>query len=209
MTHHDEVLLGRREYKKRETRRAIRAAALQLALDDGVENLTVEAIAQVAGISPRTFFNYFDSKEDALVTQAAEGAAQVQRLLAQRPAEEPHLQALRKAILTSDYFGADSNDRAGFLARQRLTHKHSTLLAHHLGKIAEVERIFAAALGERMDVDPRRDMTPELVASIGVSVILVAFRRWVAQDDQPLYEILDEAFHHLEQLDLQATDAGD
>ena len=56
-----------RARKKQETRRAIQRAALQLALDGGLENLTIEAIAAAANISQRTFFNYFDSKEDAIV----------------------------------------------------------------------------------------------------------------------------------------------
>ena len=77
--------------RKRETRRAIRDAALDLALENGLENLTVEAIAQAAGVSPRTVFNYFDSKEDALVTQAAEGADEVCKLLLERPSQEPPL----------------------------------------------------------------------------------------------------------------------
>lgn len=49
--------LGRRERKKLETRRTIRQAALTLALEEGVDKLTVEAITEAADVSPRTFFN--------------------------------------------------------------------------------------------------------------------------------------------------------
>ena len=69
---------GRRERKKAETRRAIRDAALERALELGVEHLTVTEITEAVDISPRTFFNYFSCKEDALVTDGAvnEGVAE-------------------------------------------------------------------------------------------------------------------------------------
>jgi AcrR family transcriptional regulator len=57
---------GLRETKKRRTRQAIRAAAIALFTDQGVEATTVEQIAIAADISPRTFFNYFDTKEQAV-----------------------------------------------------------------------------------------------------------------------------------------------
>ena len=58
---------GLRERKRIETRRRIVDAALDLALERGVEQATVEAISAAAGGSARTFFNYFDSKDDALL----------------------------------------------------------------------------------------------------------------------------------------------
>lgn len=194
--------LGRREQKKRDTRRAIRDAALDLALENGLESLTVETIAQTAGVSPRTFFNYFASKEDALVTQAAEGAEQVCELLLERPSEEPPLEALRHAVIHSDYFGADPVNRDRVLARQRLTQGHPALMAHHLGKIAMVERTFADALAKRMSVDPEDDMTPELLAAVAMSAIRVAVRQWGRNDELPLYEVLETTFKRLEHLGL-------
>ncbi|GAA4113266.1 TetR/AcrR family transcriptional regulator [Enteractinococcus coprophilus] len=194
--------LGRRQQKKRETRRAIRDAALDLALENGLENLTVEAIAQTAGVSSRTFFNYFSSKEDALVTQAAEGADQVCKLLLERPSDEPPLEAFRNAVIYSNYFGADPVNRERVLARQRLTQCHPSLMAHHLGKIAMVERTFADALAERMGVDAEGDMTPQLLAAVAMSAIRVAVRQWVHKGDLPLYDLLETAFKQLEHLGL-------
>ena len=205
MVDQKEASLGRREQKKRDTRQAIRNAALDLAMENGLENLTVEAIAQNAGVSPRTFFNYFASKEDALVTQAAESSEQVRQLLLVRPAHESPMRAFHNALLESDYFGTDPVDRDRLLARQRLTQQHPSLMAHHLGKVAMVERSFADALAERMDVNVDDDMYPELLAAIAMSAIRVAVRRWVVQGSDSLYELLDEAFHRLERMDLSAT----
>jgi AcrR family transcriptional regulator len=56
-----------RERKKAETWHAIHDAAADLALDEDTTHVTVEAIASEAGISQRTFFNYFPTKEDAIL----------------------------------------------------------------------------------------------------------------------------------------------
>jgi len=63
----DAVSLPLRERKKAETWTALHDAAASLALQHGVEQTTVEAIAASAGVSPRTFFNYFQAKEDAIL----------------------------------------------------------------------------------------------------------------------------------------------
>ena len=58
---------GLRERKRIATRKAIQRATLELALERGLERVTIEEISRVADISPRTFFNYFVSKEAAIV----------------------------------------------------------------------------------------------------------------------------------------------
>ena len=62
-------VIGRRERKKAATRSALCRAAMRLALERGVENVTLEAIAAEADVAPRTFHNYFASKEDAIVAE--------------------------------------------------------------------------------------------------------------------------------------------
>jgi AcrR family transcriptional regulator len=77
-----------RERKKEATREALRAAALRLALEHGPENVRVDDIAEAAGVSPRTYHNYFSSREHAIVAAVtADRAAQLASALAARPAE--------------------------------------------------------------------------------------------------------------------------
>jgi AcrR family transcriptional regulator len=63
---------GMRERKKAATRAALSAAAMRLALERGMENVTAEAIAEAADVAPRTFHNYFSSKEEAIVAELLE-----------------------------------------------------------------------------------------------------------------------------------------
>lgn len=76
-----------RERKKRATREALQSAALRLALERGPDNVRVEEIAQAAGVSPRTYNNYFASREQAIVAGvAADRAAAVAAAVLARPA---------------------------------------------------------------------------------------------------------------------------
>lgn len=68
----DESEPGLRERKRRATRRAILLAAITAVRENGLEAVTVDEIARIADVSPRTFFNYFPSKEAAIVGDGPE-----------------------------------------------------------------------------------------------------------------------------------------
>ncbi|HEX6421251.1 MAG TPA: TetR family transcriptional regulator, partial [Acidimicrobiales bacterium] len=86
---------GLRERKKAETRRALSSAALRLAREHGPEHVTVDDIAHAAGVSPRTFFNYFPSKDDAIAGVVPSESSELLADLVARPADESPLDALR------------------------------------------------------------------------------------------------------------------
>jgi len=64
---HETTTLGLRDRKRIETRARLEKAAVELVLRDGLQHATIDAIAEAADVSSRTFFNYFDSKEDAVL----------------------------------------------------------------------------------------------------------------------------------------------
>ena len=196
--------LGWREQKKLKTRRALKDAALDLALERGMDSLTVEAISEAAEVSPRTFFNYFACKEDALVAEAGAAAAQLHDLIIERPVDEPPLRVLRTVISHSDFFSPAYVDRERILARQKLVVEHPPLMSRQLAQYAHVERTFSDALAIRLGVDPQQDPRPDLLAAITVSVLRTVMRRWSTDGKQPLYEQIDAAFAGLEREDLNA-----
>ena len=177
----------------------IRRVALDLATEHGLEALTVEAIAQEAGISPRTFFNYFSHKEDALVTDAATAATALHSAIVERPVEESPLHAIRAVITEHDLFSLMNTDRDRTRARQRLVQQHPTLTSRQLTQHALMEQTLQDAVAERLGTDPESDLRPALVAGATGTVLRIAIQRWTASDEATLSALLVSAFDMLEQ----------
>jgi len=90
-----------RSKKKLATYHALASAARALTIERGPDSVTIEEIADLAGVSPRTFFNYFSCKEEAIVGSEPRMVASLAEQVEQRPAEEDPLTAL-EAVLTSE-----------------------------------------------------------------------------------------------------------
>ena len=91
--------LGLRERKKLDTRKALSDAALELAFERGLGNITRDDIAARAGVSVRTFNNYFTGKHEALVYRQIERIKRSLAILRGRPADEPLWTAIRMAVV--------------------------------------------------------------------------------------------------------------
>ena len=91
-------LAGRREANKARTRRALVDAVRELARERGLEDLTAEEIAARAGVSRRTFFNYFTGIESVVAAGLAEPLERIAAALLARPAEEEPLTAIAAAL---------------------------------------------------------------------------------------------------------------
>jgi AcrR family transcriptional regulator len=90
---------GLRDRKKRATRRALQGSALALFRRHGPEAVTVESICADADVSPRTFFNYFSTKDEAAF-MLEEGAPElIEERITARPPEETPLQAIRAVFV--------------------------------------------------------------------------------------------------------------
>lgn len=187
-----------RERKKQATRRSIRKAALRLAQQHGVDRVTVEEISAAAEVSPRTFFNYFPSKEDALVDDTTVIAARLSEGLRARPAAEPPFRALRAAIEESNLVAASDDVRPDLLARMGLRKNEPNLVSRQMAQYMHIERSLTGAFAERLGVDPDRDPRPALYAALSVTAARVTLHRWAAGDSRPLEELADEALALLE-----------
>lgn len=189
---------GLRERKKQATYRSIKRAAVRLAREHGLEHLTVDAISEAAEVSPRTFFNYFSSKEDALIGENFEAGSEVHDAILARPPGESPLQMLRGAVADSQVLRTADERREETVARQRLVRENPELLPRQLAKYAAFERSVAAALAERLDLDPDDDPWPGLLAAIAVSVVRVAAQGWTEDPSRTLAEWIDDGFDLLE-----------
>jgi len=184
---------GLRERKKRATRRALQRAALHLVAESGLEQVTVEEIAAEADVSPRTFFNYFATKEDALSAVDPEAVAEICAALAARPAEEAPLEALRAVFL----WRAEQTviDAEFWRYRAVVAQAYPDLFARVLGASVAADHQIAQVLGERMGVDARTDPRPLLLAGVSSVARRTAMQLWLAGGQrQNLAAVLAECF---------------
>jgi AcrR family transcriptional regulator len=184
---------GLRERKKAETRRALSAAALRLAGELGPDRVTVEAIAEAAGVSPRTFFNYFSSKDDAIVDVGTEPPSALLTDLQARPDDEAPVEALRAmALAAADRLEATADD---VLARFRLAQRYPALAARRTTAMAAVERELAEEIAHRTGLHADRDTLPALAALVALGAVRVGVATWYGRGrTTPLADHVAEAF---------------
>jgi AcrR family transcriptional regulator len=167
---------SRRERKKQATRQALHEAAAALAEEYGLAGVTVEAIADRADVAPRTFFNYFACKEDAILDRDRERPEALRRALIERPPEEDALTALRRVM--EEEVAVRVTDAARFLRRMRLIRSEPQLRAAMAGISEEMEQALVAGVAERTGQDAGADLYPALVVSTAWGAFKVAHLRW-------------------------------
>lgn len=184
---------GLRERKKAETLAALQDAALRLADRHGVDKVSVEAIAEAAGVSPRTFFNYFATKEDAMIGKSPIHPSPLLELLRARPADEPPLEAMRQALLASLEGLRQDPDR--WVLRRRVVQRHPGLAARNAARLAEMEQDVVEEIGRRLGADPARDPYPGTLVAAAMGGTRVALSIWQDHDDDTeLSALVEQVF---------------
>jgi AcrR family transcriptional regulator len=192
------LVTGLRERKKAETRRALSDAALQLALERGVDGVTREAIAELAGVSLRTFTNYFAGKYEAVGYRIAERMRRSVAAFRSRPTEEPLWTAITEAVtgtLEDDF--ADITGAGRIADRHELAEVRKLLLEAGVRSAIprELHDDWVSAIAERTDTDPGRDMYPHLVAAVVRAVGDVAMESYTSADEPaPLVDLMRAGF---------------
>lgn len=189
---------GLRERKKLDTRRALSDAALELTFRHGLENVTREDIARLAGVSLRTFNNYFTGKYEALAYRHSERLRRSIAELRARPAGEPLWTAITEAVLIPvEQDLAEAGTEAALPTREDLVEVRKLLLSPEIrgaiGRALLDEWIVAIA--ERTGTDPQRDMYPRLVAGVVRAVGDAAADAYAQADPPvPLPDLLRQGF---------------
>jgi AcrR family transcriptional regulator len=174
------------------TREAISTAALRLAIEQGPEGLAlvrVRDIAAAAGVSPRTYNNYFSSREEAICAFQSDQARRLGRALLARPAGEPIGQAVTSAV--TEHYGTAEPDRAGL----RMIMCTPELAGEALKAFSTAEGPLAEAIAERTGGDP---LHAKVMAAAVAGAIRVAGRHWIDGDGSvPFAEVLRRALAHV------------
>lgn len=158
---------GKREVQRQETKARLQAAALRRFHDDGFDATSVAAIAADAGVTERTFFRYFPSKEAVLFQDYESRLEWFRAALAVRPIDEPVLEsvkvatasfpddreilhqvaALRSSVLSPESIESHLRLVQGAFARELEALIHERLTHRDAGEPAERIELVAAVLG--------------------------------------------------------------
>lgn len=183
---------GRWDRKKRQTRNALIDAALRLVAERGIDGVTVEDISNAADVSPRTFFNYFSSKEEALTWHDPQIDQRVLQRLGASPADMDTLTALRAALAPE--IAAVEAQREQWFLRMAVLERTPSLLPRLLVSGVTSGRLLAEALAARLGVDINAHVYPRLVAAVADAAVRSAVEVWGATGGaRPLTELAEEA----------------
>lgn len=167
-----------RERNKRATRRALRAATLELGLERGLADVSVDEITQRAGVSPRTFFNYFDTKEDAALIELFLIGEEELAAFAAQPAAGAWDDLRRMFVADVERAERDGEDLSAYM---RLHAQNPVLGARQLGHFSLFLGGLDGAVTARLGGDPSTRMRAEVMAGSCVTAVRVGLGRWAAQ----------------------------
>ncbi|WP_372349240.1 TetR/AcrR family transcriptional regulator [Streptomyces sp. KL116D] len=192
----------RRQVKARRTREALAEAAVGLVLERGLADVTVEAIAERADVTRRTFSRHFAGKEDAALDFTRADGARINAALRARPVDEPPLVAYREAV--ADWLADRDSPSWHHRPEQR---KLYAAVDSEPALFAAYERIRVDAqdesvriIADRLGTDPARDLRPEVVVGAAAGVLTAALRTWArgaGPDAEDLADLVARAYDAL------------
>src|ERR1700761_2495878 len=188
---------GLRERKKLATKQALAAAATQLAIKHGLENVRVEDITDAVNVSRRTFTNYFSSKEEAIASLNADRAAQAAEALRDRPAGEPLADSLAEAF-AAQYQAAERGMDPERIAAVQLMTSSPALRGEYLKTQVQSEGPLAKAIAARTGADPQGDLYPSVLAAAVAAAVRAATVHWrVPGGAGSLPDLIRQAIHQV------------
>ncbi len=183
---------GLRERKKRETRRAINLAALELVEERGFAAVTTEEIATRAGVSARTFFNYFPSKEAAVIGTTAEELESYAEQLEEATDGETPLDSLRRIL--AGMLAPASVDRELRAKRRRILLGEPALAPALVGNNIRIENALTAALERRLGLAPGESLEPRVTVAVAIAAVRACIEHQQAGGGGRLERNIDSAF---------------
>lgn len=183
-----------RDRSKRRAMQAIQAAAIELVEARGYDAVSVEEIAMLAEVSPRSVYRHFETKEGVFLWD--EGDLPLLEEVAARLAIVPPLEAVRLAVHEL-FDGRFDADRPGMLRRIRLIYSVPALEAAAQRQIDQFRRALASILASSTGSDAG-ELRIQVVAAAAIGALTVAIQTWAARNgERPFAELVDEGFQVL------------
>jgi AcrR family transcriptional regulator len=191
------------ERKQRLVRAELAELAVGPLLERGFNAVTIDDLAKAAGISRRTFFRYFETKEDVVTCAFDEAGDELVRVFRERPTDELPLVSLRTAIV--QVIHGFARDPARARALMRLIRDTDALRARFLIRQDDWREQLTAAITERMPKDPKTPMLARLIATVSMGTVDAAMTAWAESNARELDAVADEAFAALDVIVLSAS----
>ena len=185
---------GLRQRKRRETLQRITDVGICLFIEKGYEATTLDEIASAAGISRRTFFYYFKSKDEILLSLQSGLGDMIVDALRATPQDKRPLEAIREAILKVCALMPGDD----MIAIDRLMRSSDAVQARKQASYVQQEKTLFEALRERWP-EPARETGLRLVAMLAIGAVRLSFEAFNQQGGKrPIAELLNEAFDALQ-----------
>jgi AcrR family transcriptional regulator len=172
-----------RDRRKRLTRQSLRRATLELGLQHGLASVSIDAIAKRAGVSTRTFFNYFDTKEEAALLPLFQVSDEELAVFAEGPAETAWRDLT--ALFHADVERA-THDREDFAAFLELHQRNPTLAGRQFAAFGAFERRLSGAVMLRLGDGPDAEVRAPLMVGCCITAVRVALERWAVSGRAPI-----------------------
>jgi AcrR family transcriptional regulator len=190
--------------KQEVVRLALAAAAEELFLTRGFEQTTIEQIALAAGVSRRTFFRYFESKEDVLAEHAERFGEHFYDALAVRPPGEPPLVAIRNALVPA--LEEALQDADVLRCTIRLLRETNSLRRVVMARRTRLEERVAALMTRRLGAKST-DNAPMLLAFVTRALLDTAFNAWYDHETGDVAGLVDGLIDRLRTIVSESTPA--
>ncbi|MEN4451703.1 MAG: mycofactocin system transcriptional regulator [Mycolicibacterium sp.] len=182
---------GRVGRRRSTTRDHITHVALELFATRGFDDVSVDDVAHAAGISRRTLFRYFSSKNAIPWADFDASLTELRDLLNAVPHDVPMDAALRSALLEFNSF--DESETPRHRRRMQVILQTDALQAYSMTMYAGWRGVIAAFVARRLDTKPTA-LVPQTVAWTVLGVALTAYEQWLADETVSLPDALGEAF---------------
>lgn len=189
-----------RERTRRLMQTELTSVAQDLFLEHGYEETTVDQIAAAAGMSKRTFFRYFPSKDDLVIGKYSLFGDRMADALDARPADESVWASLRRVFdITLDYV-RDDHQRARNDAMERIVQSTPQLAARYLEKMQGLQTLLIGRVAARLGLaDAPDDPRPAAIVGAAFACMQAARLTWLDSDQTEPYEAyLDRAMGALD-----------
>lgn len=190
---------GLRERKRAETRDKLETAAVTLALDVGLQRVTVDAISAAADVSSRTFFNYFDNKEDAILglRDSTISAGAVEEILSRHKGADPVELTIR---LMFGILSPSINSSTLFKSRMKIVKQHPELLGRMADQMQRMTEQLTNAIGPILRDAPgfadedsaSSELSVEVMLSLCSGAARAAVKQWAASGNKAPLEAVEE-----------------